>query len=82
MRGCSIYRFTKLSSFVSGKMGLCATPTLKWTRAGSPPKIVVYTCYKWSFMVWHTKTASVEGKKGLFEELGMTTATTLDWLNN
>lgn len=39
-------RLTKRSSFVSGKMGLCVTPTLKWTRTGNQTKIVVHACYK------------------------------------
>ncbi len=43
-------RLTKRSSFVSGKMGLCATPTLKLTRPGNQTKIVVHACYKQSFM--------------------------------
>lgn len=45
-------RLTKQRTFVSGKMGLCVTPALKWTRTGNQTKIVVHACYKQSFMAW------------------------------
>lgn len=54
-------RLTKRSSFVSGKMGLCVTPTLKWTRTGNQTKIVVHACYKVFFgLVLKKKKSSTE----------------------
>lgn len=66
-------RLTKRTSFVSGKMGLCVTPTLKWTQTSNQTKIVVHACYKHSFLAWCLKKKIISwGVSGLFEELGAT----------